>query len=96
MDERGQVFGWAFGEATRSGDVGYLARLEQQALDNAKRAASGKGLRVEAETAVYAHLSEGSTLVELDQAASGLVVRCTVAVTGPGASKVHGEGPMNG
>jgi hypothetical protein len=45
---------------------------------------------------VFTALSANDSLVELDHAPGKLVVRCTVHVEGPGADKLHAEGPMNG
>ncbi|HEY8702604.1 MAG TPA: hypothetical protein VIM08_16825 [Arthrobacter sp.] len=96
MDNTGTLFGWAFGDAAREGDRKYLEGLEREALENARQTAEAKGLTVEAGSEVFTILNAHETLVELDTAPDTLVVRATVHVTGPGAAKLHAEGPMNG
>jgi len=96
METTGTLFGWAFGDSAREGDDKYLEELQREALDNARQTAEAKGLAVEAGSEVFTVLSANHTLVELDTAPDTLVVRCTVHVVGPGAGKLHAEGPMNG
>ena len=73
-----------------------MARLEKEALENATATAKAKGVTVVQGSAVFTALSAHDSLVELDHAPGKLVVRCTVHVEGPGAGKMHAEGPMNG
>lgn len=96
MDNTGTLFGWAFGDPARDGDGAYLTGLEQDALENARATAEAKGVTVVAGSEVFTALSADDTLVELEHAPGKLVVRCTVHVEGPGAAKLHAEGPMNG
>ncbi|MBT1004450.1 hypothetical protein KIH31_17835 [Paenarthrobacter sp. DKR-5] len=97
MTENGRIFGWAFGDGSRSGDEAYVDQLKAEALENARQAAAGKDLGIRPGTAVYTVITEGETLVELSGTAENqFVVRCTVELEGPGASKVRAEGPMNG
>lgn len=96
METTGTLFGWAFGDSAREGDGKYVEELQRKALDNARQTAEAKGLAVEAGSEVFTVLSAHDTLVELDTAPDTLVVRCTVHVEGPGAGKLHAEGPMNG
>lgn len=96
MNETGQLFGWAFGDKSRADEPGYLDSLRKAALANAKQDAASRGFEVEAGTEKYAMLEQGETLVEVDSAPGGLIVRCTVTISGPGAGKIHPEGPMNG
>jgi hypothetical protein len=96
MDNTGTLFGWAFGDATREDDGKYVEELQREALDNARQTAEAKGLTVEAGSEVFTILNAHETLVELDSAPDSLVVRATVHVEGPGAGKLHAEGPMNG
>lgn len=96
METTGTLFGWAFGDPARENDGTYMAGLEKEALDNARATATAKGVSVVEESAVFTALSAHDSLVELDHAPGKLVVRCTVHVEGPGAGKLHAEGPMNG
>jgi hypothetical protein len=96
MKESGQLFGWSFGDRSRADEAGYLDSLRKAALANAKQDAASRGFDVEAGTETYAVVEQGGTLIEVESAPGGLVVRCTVTILGPGAGKVHGEGPMNG
>lgn len=96
MENSGTLFGWAFGDTAREGDKAYVDGLRRQALENARRTAEAKGVAVEAGSEVFTVLNGDESLVELDNAPGRLVVRCTIHVTGPGADKLHAEGPMNG
>ena len=96
MDNTGTLFGWAFGDAAREDDGKYVEKLERAALDNARQTAEAKGLKVETGSEVFTILNAHETLVELDTAPDSLVVRATVHIKGPGAGKLHAEGPMNG
>lgn len=96
MENRGTLFGWAFGDADREDDDKYVDWLQREALDNARKTAEAKGLTVEAGSEVFTFLNANDTLVEHDTAPNTLVVRCTVTVEGPGAGRLHAEGPMNG
>lgn len=92
----GSLFGWAFGDEARRGDSAYVQSLKEQALDNARRTAAARGLDVIVRSAAFTVVSAHDTLLELDNAPDSLIVRCTVKVVGPGAEKLHAEGPMNG
>lgn len=92
----GSLFGWAFGDEARRDDAAYVRGLKEQALDNARGVASSRGLDVLERSAAYTVVSAHDTVLELDNAPDSLIVRCTVKVTGPGAEKLHAEGPMNG
>lgn len=96
METTGTLFGWAFGDSAREGDGKYVEELQREALDNARQTAEAKGLTVESGSEIFTVLKANDTLVELDTAPDTLVVRCTVHVEGPGAGKLHAEGPMNG
>ena len=96
MKETGQLFGWSFGDKSRAGEPGYLDSLRKAALANAKQDAAARGFDVEAGTDSYAVIEQGETLIEVDSAPGGLVVRCTLTIVGAGAGKIHPEGPMNG
>jgi hypothetical protein len=96
MKETGQLFGWSFGDKSRADEPGYLDGLREAALANAKQDAASRGFDVEAGAETYAVIEQGETLVEVDSAPGGLIVRCTVAIVGPGAGNIHPEGPMNG
>lgn len=96
MEDTGTLFGWAFGDPARQDDEPYMAALEQEALDNAADTARAKGVTVVAGSEAFTALSANDSLVELDHAPDRLVVRCTVHVEGPGAGRLHAEGPMNG
>jgi hypothetical protein len=96
MTETGHLFGWAFGDRSRAHEPGYLDSLQDAALANAKQDAASRGFDVEAGTETYAVIEQGETLVEVDSAPGGLIVRCTVTIVGPGAGRIHPEGPMNG
>jgi hypothetical protein len=96
MENTGTLFGWAFGDAAREAESGYLEELQHEALENARRTAEARGFTVLAGSAAYTVLNARETLVEVDTAPNTLVVRCTVTVEGPGAEKLHAEGPMNG
>lgn len=96
MDETGHLFGWAFGDLSKTDTPGYLQALEAAALENAKQDAASRGFEVQAGTEHFAVVEQGETLVDVGAAPGGLIVRCTVAVTGPGAAGIHPEGPMNG
>jgi len=96
MTETGQLFGWSFGDKSRADEPGYLEVLREAALANAKQDAAARGLDVEAGAETYTMIEQGETLAEVDSAPGGLIVRCTVTVTGPGAGRIHPEGPMNG
>ncbi|QHK20061.1 hypothetical protein GU243_10315 [Pseudarthrobacter psychrotolerans] len=94
--ETGTLFGWAFGDPARENDGAYMAGLEKEARRNATETAKARGVTVVAGSEVFTSLSANDSLVELDHAPGKLVVRCTVHVEGPGAGKLHAEGPMNG
>lgn len=94
--ETGTLFGWAFGDPAREDDGTYIAGLEKEALENARDTAEAKGVAVVNGSEVFTSLSANDSLVELDHAPGKLVVRCTIHVEGPGAGKLHAEGPMNG
>jgi hypothetical protein len=94
--ETGTLFGWAFGDPAREDDRTYKAGLEKEAFNNATETAKAKGVTVVPGSEAFASLSAHDSLVELDHAPGKLVVRCTVQVEGPGAGKLHAEGPMNG
>ena len=96
MEDTGTLFGWAFGDPARGDDAAYMTGLEKEALENATATAKAKGLTVVVGSEVFTALSANDSLVELDHAPGKLVVRCTVHVEGPGAAKLHAEGPMNG
>lgn len=96
MNETGHLFGWAFGDKARVDDPGYLQSVQADALENAKQHAASRGFDVEPGTEHYAVVEQGETLVDVDAAPGGLIVRCTVTITGPGAATLHPEGPMNG
>ena len=96
MENTGTLFGWAFGDPAHEDDAAYMAGLEKEALENATATAKAKGVTVVAGSEVFTALSANDSLVELDHAPGKLVVRCTVHVEGPGAAKLHAEGPMNG
>ena len=96
MNETGHLFGWAFGDKARAHDPGYLQTVEEAALANVKQHAASRGFEVEPGSEHYAIVEQGETLVDVGAAPGGLVVRCTVTITGPGAADVHPEGPMNG
>ena len=96
MENTGTLFGWAFGDPARQREGSYLAGLQKEALNNATETARAKGVAVVAGSEIFTALSAEDTLVELDHAPGKLVVRCTVHVEGPGAGKLHAEGPMNG
>ncbi|MET3720958.1 MULTISPECIES: hypothetical protein [unclassified Arthrobacter] len=92
----GTLFGWAFGDPVRENDGGDLAGLEREASENARATAQAKGVAVVSGSEVLSALSADDSLAELDHAPGKLVVRCTIHVEGPGAGKLHAEGPMNG
>jgi hypothetical protein len=94
--ETGTLFGWAFGDPAKEHDGGYMSGLEKEALANATATANARGVRVVTGSEVFTSLSASDSLVELEHAPGKLVVRCTVHVEGPGAGKLHAEGPMNG
>jgi hypothetical protein len=96
MEETGTLFGWAFGDAARADESGYLDELRREALDNATQDAARRGFKVQAGEESYAVLQAGETLVDVENAPDRLVVRCTVKLTGPGSQSVHAMGPMNG
>ncbi|MEE2523951.1 hypothetical protein V1639_04435 [Pseudarthrobacter sp. J75] len=92
----GSLFGWAFGDEARRGDAAYVKELKDQALENARATASAKGVEILSRSAAYTVVCAHDTILELDNAPDSLIVRCTVKVVGPGAEKLHAEGPMNG
>jgi hypothetical protein len=97
MTSNATLFGWAFGDPAREDDAAYVATLKDAALRNAAETAAAKGLEALADTAAFSVISEAETLIDGGESGHGrLVVRCTVAVAGPGAENVHAEGPMNG
>jgi hypothetical protein len=96
MENTGTLFGWAFGDAARKNDAKYVEELEHEALENARQTAEARGLAVKEGSVAFTLLNAHETLVELDTAPDSLVVRATVHVEGPGAAKLHAEGPMNG
>ncbi|WP_432244942.1 hypothetical protein ACRB8A_14550 [Arthrobacter sp. G.S.26] len=96
METTGTLFGWAFGDSGRHSDNAYVGGLQGEALANARQTAKAKGVAVVPGSEVFTVLSGDDSLVELDNAPGKLVVRCTVHVEGPGAEKLHAEGPMNG
>jgi hypothetical protein len=77
-------------------EPGYLDSLRESALENARQDAASRGFEVEAGTETYSVIEQGGTLIDVDTAPGGLIVRCTVTVTGVGAGALHAEGPMNG
>lgn len=95
MEKPGTLFGWAFGEAARADEPGYLDKLRRVALENAIQDADRRGFEVEAGEETYAVVQAGETLVDVENAPDRLV-RCTVKLTGPGSENVHAVGPMNG
>jgi hypothetical protein len=96
MTETGHLFGWAFGDMSRAHEPGYLDSLREAALANATQDAASRGFEVVAGAEKYWVIELGETLVEVDSAPGGLIVRCTVTILGPGAASIHPEGPMNG
>jgi hypothetical protein len=96
MEETGTLFGWAFGDAARADEPGYMDELRREALENATQDAARRGFKVEAGEESYAILQAGETLVDVENAPDRLVVRCTVKLAGPGSETVHAMGPMNG
>lgn len=96
MENTGTLFGWAFGDPAREDEDAYVGNLQDEALANAWETAKAKGVAVVAGSQVFTVLSANDSLVELDNAPGKLVVRCTVHVEGPGAERLHAEGPMNG
>ncbi|WCI09235.1 hypothetical protein PJ267_05270 [Arthrobacter sp. OVS8] len=96
MERPGTLFGWAFGDAARGDDPGYLDELRREALTNATQDAAKRGFKVVTGEESYAVLQAGETLVDVENAPDRLVVRCTVRLTGPGSEDVHAVGPMNG
>ena len=92
----GTLFGWAFGDVSRSGDEQYLDDLRREALANASQDAKSRGFDVEDGTESYTVINPADTLADVHTAPDRLIVRCTVKLTGPGADQVHAEGPMNG
>lgn len=96
MSLHGTVFGWAFGDSTRSGEAGYLDELKKSALVNAAHDAAGKGVAVVPDSETFTVVGEGGTLMSVSSPQGSLVVRCTVHVVGPGAEELRGEGPING
>jgi predicted rRNA methylase YqxC with S4 and FtsJ domains len=96
MNESGQLFGWAFGDAPKAHVPGYLETVQAAALENAKQEAASRGFEVEAGSEHFAVVEPGETLIDVGAAPGGLVVRCTVTIAGAGAAGVHPEGPMNG
>lgn len=97
MAEASTVFGWAFGDPGREADEAYQQELRESALENALQEAGRKGVEADAATAAYTVVDGDGSLIDHGEAARGrIVVRCTVHVSGPGAEKLHAEGPMNG
>lgn len=96
MNGSGTLFGWAFGDLSRARDEAYLDELRRDALANATQDATSRGFDVEEGTETYAVINPGETLADVHTAPDQLIVRCTVKLAGPGADKVHAEGPMNG
>ena len=96
MNGSGTLFGWAFGDLSRSGDTAYLDELRSDALANAAQDAASRGFEVEEGTETYTVINPAETLADVHTAPDQLIVRCTVKITGPGAVEVHAEGPMNG
>jgi hypothetical protein len=96
MNGSGTLFGWAFGDADRAGDESYIDQLRRDALANAAQDAASRGFDVEVGTESYTVIKPGDALTDDDTIPDQVIVRCTVKITGPGADKVHAEGPMNG
>jgi len=97
MTEASTVFGWAFGEPGRETDPAYQQDLRESALENALQEAARKGVEADAATAVYTVVDDDGSLIDHGESGRGrMVVRCTVQVSGPGAGRLHAEGPMNG
>ena len=96
MNGTGTIFGWAFGDVSRSEDTAYLDQLRSDALANATKDAASRGFDVEAGTETYTVVNPHDTLADLTTTPDQLIVRCTVKLVGPGAEKIHAEGPMNG
>ena len=74
----------------------YLDELRSDALANATKDAASRGFDVEAGTETYTVINPHDTLADLSTTPDQLIVRCTVKLVGPGAEKIHAEGPMNG
>jgi hypothetical protein len=96
MNGTGTLFGWAFGDVTRSEDEAYLDELRSDALANATKDAESRGFEVEPGTETYTVINPHETLADLTTTPDQLIVRCTVKLVGPGAENIHAEGPMNG
>jgi hypothetical protein len=96
MSSAGTIFGWAFGDIPRADEPGYMERLQEQALENARKDAAAKGVEVEPGSEVFTVVRRGHSLIDADMAVGGLIVRCMVHVQGAKAWKLHAEGPMNG
>ncbi len=74
-----------------------MAGLQKEALEQRQRDCQGQGVYGGGRLGgLHRPSAPNDTLVELDHAPGKLVVRCTVHVEGPGAGKLHAEGPMNG
>jgi hypothetical protein len=96
MKDTGQLFGWAFGDTSKVHEPGYLDAIRRSALENAKQDAASRGFDVEEGTESYSVIEQGETLVDVEAAPGGLIVRCTVTLVGAGAADIKPEGPMNG
>lgn len=96
MSSAGTLFGWAFGDIPKADEPGYLAKLRQHALENAREDAAAKGVEVEPGSEHFTVIRRGKSLIDADLAVGGLIVRCEVNVTGARAWNLHAEGPMNG
>ena len=97
MNGNNTIFGWAFGDSSRAEDDEYLAIIKDESLENARQDAARRGVQIDASTAVFTVVSEEDSLIDTGESARGrIAVRCTVHVEGPGAEKIHAEGPMNG
>jgi hypothetical protein len=96
MTGKGTLFGWAFGDIDRADEPGYLEGLREQALQNARQDADRRGVQAVDGSESFTVLRHGHALPGVGEPPQGLMVRCTVELTGPGAEDIHGEGPMNG
>ncbi|MCU1572883.1 MAG: hypothetical protein JWO93_965 [Micrococcaceae bacterium] len=96
MTGKGTLFGWAFGDIHRADEDGYLNTLRDQALQNARQDAHRRGVQVVEGSESFMELRHGHALPGVGEPPQGLMVRCTVELTGPGAENISGEGPMNG
>ncbi|MBG6217112.1 hypothetical protein IWX75_001566 [Arthrobacter sp. CAN_A6] len=96
MDSQGTLLGWAFGKPGHQHQPGYLDQLKAESLRSVTEEAAFKGVDVDAGSESFAVSHRPAFPSTSEDAEEMLVVRCRVTVTGPGADKLHGEGPMNG